>query len=1007
MPTSTLTPGDEKQDEKLNRSQQAADQLVDPEQRGTINMADFDRNYQENADATQEDANIEKARQAEAGSAPNTSWANKTEPKTTKEKIKFFSIKGLKKNSPILGFGGIIGIIIFLLGGWLPTMLIPSLEQGAVAENDVRGTLLERRLIAKLKLKMTDSGPCDTKLSLCRDKKMPKIMLQSMAKDGKGIVAVNANGDPVDIKGTGYMTENPTHYKFTNGSTEKIIPASEFVNEYKSNPAFRKLFKTAYNMRYLSYSGGFIKKIMSKWGMKKNGGKAGDTSFNESNASDKVAEATKNGAADTSESGAKKTFKDRVRLLLKRSADKVKKTNGDPIIAIGSGVCMAIGLPTFVAGTVRAIQLAQVVGLASDFILSAGAMIRSGDAEPEQISALGKTLTDEYKVEGSDNAQSALDSPILLAAVGAATGSTLAASKYIPGYSLYSNPGIQAASTINAASKEACNLINSPQAAIASAGITAAIGAASAGVGAAALKVLQAVGKVALVFGAIDGMMALLEQTGVIDIIGDGAYNVAVDLLGNIYGDAQGVELGDALGVGIFAAFSLTALGGGAAVLTKSQAKSFKVAMDEVNNEYRDEDIATLSPFDTSSQYTFLGSIVSKLALSTAGSGNMVSSAISTVGSILKSPFSLVSSASAEVDPIEAKYGYASLLGIDEDIAVTIAGTPATGIPTEYLDMGADTAYNLVSNEVDPNTGEPYEPNAILDNLGLGKDSSLSTTIAECADADLETISGCVIASSTTTVADSVSSCASEDANCDPEKEESDSTKGTVTVEGDRTTQESAAQRIYYMDHQIENMLSGNDEEDADDNAGGIISATGRPEGAVDLGKGWGLAAGVDYSSVQCDPRTDDQGVHTTVYGATIRTCRVKTTYSTDKSTNGAFAVNAAISTNIVNMFEAANAAGITIGLTDGMRYTFSGGYTSQHPSGLAMDISISKGGNPICFNPEDNVGGWGDKDTAFRVCQQIGGAQFAAFQWLNENAEKYGFYNYDPEPWHWSTSGK
>jgi len=1016
MPTSTFTPGDQKQDEELNRSQQAADQLLGSEQRGTINVDDFERNFQENADSSEEDKNIEKARKAESEGSPATPWQDNTTPESSKPKIKFLSVANLKRSSPILGVGGIIGIIIFLLGGWLPTMLIPSLEQGATAENDSRGTMLERRLIAKLKLKMSDSGPCDTKLSLCRDKKMPKIMLQSMAKDGKGIVAVNASGDPVDIKGTGYMTENPTHYKFTNGSTEKIIPASEFVNEYKSNPAFRKLFKTAYNMRYLSYSGRFIKGIMDKWGMKKDGGKAADTDFKESNVKEKVSEATKVGAADTSEGAVKKTFKDRVRLLLKRSADKVKKTGGDPILAIGSGACMMIGIPTFVAGTQRAIQLAQAVGLASGFILSAGGMIRSGDAKPEQVSALGKSLTDEYKVDGAEDTKSALDSPILLAAIGAGTGSILKPSKYIPGYSMYSTDFIQGASKLNASTKETCNLINSPQAAIASAGITAAIGAASGGIGAAALKALQAVGKVAITFGAIDGLMNLLEQTGVVDAIGNGAYDLAVNALGDIYGDAQGIELGDALGVGLFAAFSLTALGGGGAVLKKSQVKGFKGAMDDVNNEYKEEDIATLSPFDTSSQYTFLGSIVSKLAISTAGSTNMISSSLKTIGSILSSPFSMLrNSVSADIDPVEAKYGYASMLGIDDDIAVTIAGTPAVGMPAEYLDMAPDTAYDLVSDQVDPNTGEAYEPNALLDNFGLGKNSELSTTISECADADLETISGCTVESSSTTVADIVSTCGNEGSNCAPnddkDKSKNDkSNSSTVTVEGDRSAQQSAAQRIYYMDHQIENMLSGNDDEDK---AASTTPSTSAPDGAISAKNGWTLAPGVDYSKYACDARTPEANGAFTITadsnnspatGAIIRTCQIP--YYTGDHKNGSSLLASVVSTNIMNMMDTARSEGVNLELKDGLRLEFSNGYVSQHTTGVAADIGVV-GEDTICRAGADSVTGWGSAANAESECSRIGGAQYKAYKWLQANAAQYGFYNYEVEPWHWSASGQ
>ena len=818
MPT-TFTPGDNKQDDKLNPRQQEYDErfknIARKEEQGSFD--DIVNNYDQDADSGQEDENIERARNGESNAAQGAPgaaaapWANRTSSQAGEQAKSFVKKITLKKAAPLLGATGVIGIIIFLLGGWLPTMLLPSLSQGAMSENDTRGALLERRLIAVLNNKMTDHGPCDTKLSMCRAQKMPKSMLDRMAK--KGIVAVDANGNPVKLDGTnGYVDENPTHYKFTDqNGKEKIIKNSDFVNEYKKNPVFRKIFKGAYNTRYLSYTGGFMKKILSKWGMKKDGGAMADPEFNEDTAKDKVAELLKTGGVDGSEDGTKTKFRERAKMLFSRSADKVKKTNGDPILLVGTGVCMAIAMPTFVAGTIRAIQLAQVVALASNFILSSSDMVRAGDAKPEQVSAVGKVLTDTYAVEGSDSKKSAVDSSILLAATGAATGSMLKPTKYVPGYALFSNPTIQDANKLNADAKETCNLINSPQAAIASAGITAVIGAVSAGTGAAVLKGLQAIGKVAAMFGAIDGMMILLEKTGVLNTIADGAYSVAAGLIGNIYQDAKGVELGDALGTGLFAVFSLAALGGGAAVLTKSQARGFSKVATEVDNEYREEDIATLSPFDVSSQYTFLGSIVSKLAISSSGSTNMMTTAVKAMGSIVSAPFQLLNkSASAEVDPIEAKYGYASYFGVDEDIGITVAGTPATGIPTQYLDMNPETAYNLVSDSVNEETGDANEPTPLLDNIGLGANADLYSTISECADADLESISGCTVSSSESKSVDSTS-CGTQDTVCEGDDAKLSTNK--VTVEGDTTEARSAALRIYYMDHQLENILSGNDEE--------------------------------------------------------------------------------------------------------------------------------------------------------------------------------------------------
>ena len=487
--------------------------------------------------------------------------------------------------------------------------------------------------------------------------------------------------------------------------------------------------------------------------------------------------------------------------------------------------------------------------------------------------------------------------------------------------------------------------------------------------------------------------MNLLEETGVLNLIADGAYNVAAGLIGNIYEDAKGIEFGDALGTGLFAVFSLAALGGGAAVLTKSQARSFNQVAAEVDNEYREEAIATLSPFDTSSQYTFLGSIVSKLALSTAGSSNMISSTISTLGSIVRAPFSLLNkAASAETDPIEAKYGYASYFGVDEDIAITIAGTPGVGMPTQYLDMNPETAYNLVSNSVNAETGEPNEPTPLLDNLGIGVNADLNTTIAECADADLESISGCTIAASASQTVESTS-CGTEGEVCG---EDDDLSTSSVTVQGDPDEARSAALRIYYMDHQIENMLSGNDEEESS-------TATTTTAGlTVDEPNLF-----TDSTQVACAPGTTEVRNDTGYKSGSpipVKLCSLPNT----KLHNGSPAlVNSRASGVAYAMFEQMKTdLGIsTVTINDSFRtmaeqQEAKAAYGSQaadpgfsnHQMGFALDINMgsANAGTATSYVMNVNNSYPGNKP----------------WEWLVANASKYHFSQFSKEGWHWSING-
>jgi D-alanyl-D-alanine dipeptidase len=106
-----------------------------------------------------------------------------------------------------------------------------------------------------------------------------------------------------------------------------------------------------------------------------------------------------------------------------------------------------------------------------------------------------------------------------------------------------------------------------------------------------------------------------------------------------------------------------------------------------------------------------------------------------------------------------------------------------------------------------------------------------------------------------------------------------------------------------------------------------------------------------------------------------------------------------------MNMFEALESeTGVSIGLSDGMRKR-PPSYFSMHSTGLAMDLGVPRGGQTICYGGS-TTNGWGSLEAAERVCAAKGGDHYKAYKWLRGNAAKFGFTNYDKEPWHYSTSG-
>ena len=950
----TTLPGDEKEKDKLNPGQTNYDRrfndIAQAEEQGTFDS--IANNYDQTANSDQEDGNIKKLQERESSGDEIAGSSFKSTFSGQKNKVKgkaWFTKKG-----PLFGIGGgfgIVGLIFAALTG--NSFMLTGLMQNSFVHNDARGTILERRLTAALNQKMgNSSGPCDTTKASCRMGKMPKSMLAAMGE--KKIVALNADGSKFAIEGNGYVDTNPASYEIDDGNGNKrVISAGEFTNEYKNNPVFRKSFKAAYNMRYLGYNGKYMaNNFLKKYGLKRDGGLAADETLTESNANEKLGEKlTPNTSAD-SESGAKKTFKERFETLLKNSADKAKKSGGSPVLIAGAIGCTAINLPRFAAGTYRAIQAAQILVLLQDVVMSPGGMQKAGDGKASSIAAIGNLLTEKTKKSDGTIGKSALDSSIFQSAIGV-NKNKVKPNKFTPGYGLITNPVVQASSSASAATKETCNLINSPQAALVAGGVEGAISAGTLGIGAIIIGIARGVGTVAIGIGAVDAAMQLANDSGVTDAVATAAYDAVKEGIGNYTDGARGEELGDALGMGMFAYFSQAGSVGGAAALTTSQVDGFSQAIASTDNEYRDEDIATLSPFDISSQYTFLGNIMSNLSLRTV-QGDPIQTGFSMVGYLLGSPLStLTRSVSAETSRAESECGNASEFGLEDDVAVNPAGYACVGLPPEALNMSRETAMNLVSADIDDKTGEPTE------------DGDITLMMNDCASGELESLSGCVI---------------------------------------DGTDEKRAAESVYMFDYQVENILSGNDEEGKENGPASQVT-TERPENTADRGNGWTLQDGVDYSSFACDPRTQDLGPYANPdTGATIRLCAVPFNAAgnadlTSGTSGNSSIVSSLISVNLMNMFEAAQAEGISMGISDGFRAAGGADYStfSQHGRGLAVDLGVPRGGMTLCFS-----GGPSDSNAA--ACRSRSDASGDAVRWLDANAAKYGFQNLSSEPWHWST---
>lgn len=845
MPAPTL-PGDEKQGQKYDVHQAEYDRrfndIAQAEEKGTFD--DIVNNY----DKTSDESGSDIAARKESEGNDVGSWATNISPGGSGKTKLGKATVWFRKRGPLIGVGGGVGILAILFSSFIgPATLLPGLAQNSAAENDARGSILERRLVAAIDQKMNDtSGPCDVKLAMCRSNKIPKAMI--VALDEKGISAVNADGSKYTVEGTGYVDEKPYGYEIDDGKGGKrTITSAEFTGEYKTNALFRSGVKKVYNMRYLGYSGKYMAtNFFKKLGLNRDGGIAADPDVTESTIDEKLDEKLSTpSSASGEETAAKKAFRDRAKLLLTRSADRTKKSGGDPILMVGTGACMAIGLPRFAAGTYRVIQMAQLAVLLQDTVLSPGGMQQAGDAKGEGISALGNKLTERTK-NSNGQLKSALDSSILLSAIGVNTNK-VGVSKYAPGYSLLTNPVVKATSQISDDTKETCDLINSPQAAFAVAGIEGAISVGTAGVGAIVIGALKGIAKLAIVFGAIEAAVAAAEEAGIIDGIADVAYDVTKDAIGNYLEGAKGEELGDALGTGMYAYYSVAGTAGGAAVLKTDQVAGFQEVMAGVENDEKEEAIATLSPFDTSSKYTFAGNIAYSLAMMKYTSSNPLFAGMQFLGSAIQSPLSKKVSAQ---DAAESECSYASIFGVDEDTAVNPSGYGCVGIPKQYINNSRSDVMNRVLDDIDEFTGEPIQDRNDL----TGKQNDIASMMNDCADGDLESLSGCTIDS--TKPASTASYVVCEDY---VEKIGCETVSGSA---GSPDEQDRAALSLYMFDFQVENILAANDIESSE---GGTI-ATGEYMLPVDPGYGQ-PGEGQDWGPRACNGCTTfHRGVDLTNY---------------------------------------------------------------------------------------------------------------------------------------------
>ena len=757
----------------------------------------------------------------------------------------------LKKRGPIAVIAGILGLGGGILGIFLsPATMLQNIMENFTWKNDSASIAKESRM-KKVMNKMIgasdDAGICNNKKIKCKTGRLSNKALKKFKKSG--LIPVDADGKEMDIKGRGYPEKNPTHWKVEGLNDGKPIESSKLKDELlkKEN---RKIASKVYGrtglmkMRFRAWTGKHISKLYDKFNLKRN------------NAISKIDK--KLGIKEKREKFKEKLPKFKAGSASKNISDGVDKLSGKLkkgglAYAISAGACAVVKIPNLIASGVAAIQLAPLLGIVMDVILSPGSQAKAsgldssgGGFSQETMETIGTMLTERGKMKGSDNAEgSALDSPYLLAAMGVNNDKPGIAKNYIPGYSVATNPIVQGFNEAKEATEGVCDYILSPVAMYASMAVEAAVSASTGGISA----IVSWVGKAAL----SEVTKKVLEYA-----VGDQVKTILEELAKKflVPNNAQYKDLGDSLGVGAAAFFASGSMGQMLPGLKMSQLAEFN-GIQIANEEFQKEmDIASLSPFDTSSRYTFLGSIFHNMGNMMMANGTYSKTPVAMLSNILRLPsmaLSYSSTAKAASGMYSDKYcGYAKDFymgsGSSEDPAVNMAGLPCTGITNSQANMSVEEAIQIAENEgwiqKDMDIPDGADISDLMKNGYIVKDTPLHDFVEGCGDASTGSYwfsnGGCTAPSDSTRVA-KITEKTYKDGEGKAITNESFETENSAKQYDDRKL---SAMSVLLIDFQIAQSINGEDDEEdapsttakAPDNG----EAVGEPQLEEAQQDGWG-----------------------------------------------------------------------------------------------------------------------------------------------------------------------
>jgi endonuclease/exonuclease/phosphatase family metal-dependent hydrolase len=669
---------------------------------------------------------------------------------STQDKKKFNLRATLKKRGPI-------GLILLLvgMGGIGMSLLSPALLlihfnktltekfNDQLAVMDYRSKLILKKQLGK----STTAGVCSPVKIKCKYRTIGPIQRKKLERAGFKL-------EPDENKSFGRT--KPSTIEFEG----RTITASNLLNEAINDPNLRSALRHGYNPLLAGFSDAVAGKVFAALGLKKTKNitpssneedmkkQVKDTASGEAAAKDAPGRPIANEDGTYSDADGKTISKSQydglntaassiaeeidgresLGSLAKKTALKSSIKGAFTSTALGAGAvdtaCSAWNVIRVAAAAAKVYQSRQLIRYAFAFRNTADSMI-AGDATPEEVSYMSKTLTSI-----NDEGKSATDSDgYRYAAYGDSfnpgnfiqagsknnlTDEEVAAneiknetSKYVNGQIVQGNAmaslvGFISGDKSNAVDKadDACGFVKSwkGQAIVWTAtvgGLAAAFFTGGVSVGAGQIAQTAAMGAASVALGILAPKLIDLAKGDVIT------------------GDENGNEAGNAIVSGSGALNAQMSQARALGPLKKDDAVRYANATNTVLADYAEEDRLTRSPFDASSKNTFLGSIVNSLAPTASklsGSGGVTSIANLLPNSLKK--FSTTASAKTSASEFEScqDHEYKSRdLAADPfcNLRYGIKTSSFTKDPEEVVDFMVSKGQ--ITSEEDPTPQDKYQ----------------------------------------------------------------------------------------------------------------------------------------------------------------------------------------------------------------------------------------------------------------------------------------------------------